>query len=353
MDGDTVAVELLPFSKWRKRIKAESSESVSDSMASLHVSDAPDPLWQPAIDVNENASEAKPFDASKDECPFVSGSLARAVYSKVQGEGNSGVPLQPCGRVVGIIAASEASAMDADRDDHKEHVGRLYPMSGSFKGMRKGDPLGAKENYVKFCPLDKAVPTMLVPRAQVPHEWLGDPVGYNTPSEKIYLCALGAWKATSEFPQGRLIRQLGEVGDISTETEALLIDNNVDHGEFPADAMECLNEFAAGVSEDGKTRAIPEEEIGRRRDYRTSRCIFTIDPPTAKDLDDALHCVRVPANTVKDDRGTFLPEHYEIGVHIADVSYFLKPNTALDREARRRVRLCTLSSARCPCCRLF
>lgn len=60
-----------------------------------------------------------------------------------------------------------------------------------------------------------------------------------------------------------------------------------------------------------------------RRDLRGQR-VFTIDPETAKDLDDALHIVK------KDD-GT-----YEVGVHIADVSYFVKPNTALDREARKR-----------------
>jgi protein SSD1 len=55
-----------------------------------------------------------------------------------------------------------------------------------------------------------------------------------------------------------------------------------------------------------------------------SERIFTIDPDSAKDLDDALS---VKAN----EDGT-----YEIGVHIADVSYFVKPNTALDRDARKR-----------------
>jgi protein SSD1 len=52
--------------------------------------------------------------------------------------------------------------------------------------------------------------------------------------------------------------------------------------------------------------------------------VFTVDPDTAKDLDDAL--------SIKlNDDGT-----YDVGVHIADVSYFVKPNTALDRDARKR-----------------
>lgn len=69
--------------------------------------------------------------------------------------------------------------------------------------------------------------------------------------------------------------------------------------------------------------SIPERELEVRRDLRQER-IFTIDPATAKDLDDALS---VKAN----DDGT-----YDIGVHIADVSYFVKPNTALDRDAKKR-----------------
>lgn len=69
--------------------------------------------------------------------------------------------------------------------------------------------------------------------------------------------------------------------------------------------------------------SIPAREFEVRQDLRETR-IFTIDPLTAKDLDDALHITRK-------DNGTF-----EVGVHIADVSHFVKPNTALDREARKR-----------------
>lgn len=69
--------------------------------------------------------------------------------------------------------------------------------------------------------------------------------------------------------------------------------------------------------------SIPERELEVRKDLREER-IFTIDPGTAKDIDDALS-VKI------NEDGT-----YDIGVHIADVSYFVKPNTALDRDARKR-----------------
>lgn len=69
--------------------------------------------------------------------------------------------------------------------------------------------------------------------------------------------------------------------------------------------------------------SIPEHEVNTRKDLRSER-IFTIDPETAKDLDDALS-VKV------NEDGT-----YDIGVHVADVAFFVKPNSALDRDARKR-----------------
>lgn len=68
---------------------------------------------------------------------------------------------------------------------------------------------------------------------------------------------------------------------------------------------------------------IPERELETRKDLR-GESIFSIDPETAKDVDDALS---IKAN----EDGTF-----DVGVHIADVSFFVKPNTPLDRDARKK-----------------
>jgi len=70
-------------------------------------------------------------------------------------------------------------------------------------------------------------------------------------------------------------------------------------------------------------RRIPEREFETRKDLRSER-VFSIDPDDAKDVDDALS-VKV------NDDGT-----YDIGIHVADVSFFVKPNTPLDRDARKR-----------------
>ena len=94
--------------------------------------------------------------------------------------------------------------------------------------------------------------------------------------------------------------------------------------EEPTDNVhECLKMFAKDIDPETKEWIIPESEISKRLDLRAKR-IFTIDPITAKDLDDALSIEKISDNI------------YEIGVHIADVSYFVQQGTDLDKEAIKR-----------------
>jgi len=93
--------------------------------------------------------------------------------------------------------------------------------------------------------------------------------------------------------------------------------------EYPEEVLDSLKVFENGINKETKEWAIPEEEMKKRVDLRDTR-IFTIDPKTAKDLDDSLSLEKI------DD------ETYEVGVHIADVSYFVEQGSALDKEARNR-----------------
>jgi exoribonuclease R len=77
------------------------------------------------------------------------------------------------------------------------------------------------------------------------------------------------------------------VGDIAVEHEALARSFRVDHGHFSEGVISSVNQFLSTHQEDG-VWSIPDVEISKRRDFRNHR-IFTIDPTTAKDLDDALH----------------------------------------------------------------
>ena len=96
-----------------------------------------------------------------------------------------------------------------------------------------------------------------------------------------------------------------------------------EHMEPTENVHECLRMFEKDIDKVSKEWIIPESEIAQRLDLRERR-IFTIDPLTAKDLDDALSIEKI-SNTI-----------YEIGVHIADVSYFVQQGTELDKEAQKR-----------------
>jgi DIS3-like exonuclease 2 len=124
---------------------------------------------------------------------------------------------------------------------------------------------------------------------------------------------------------------LGDALTLEHEIQALLISYAVDHGDYPPQALKHVDETVqSGIfynESELQWRPTPEMLEGRR-DYRGER-IFTIDPTTAKDLDDALHIKLLEGDG--NGRGIV-----EVGVHIADVSYFVTPGSPVDDEAQRR-----------------
>ena len=114
-------------------------------------------------------------------------------------------------------------------------------------------------------------------------------------------------------PEGRVLRVLGPASDAATRVLSLAMSMDV-----KADFPEEVEAAAEAIPE-----RIPEEELERRRDLRDLK-IFTIDPEDAKDFDDAIHIERKGNGS------------YEVGVHIADPSYYVEPGSALDVEALER-----------------
>ncbi|MFT5166511.1 MAG: ribonuclease R [Saprospiraceae bacterium] len=114
-------------------------------------------------------------------------------------------------------------------------------------------------------------------------------------------------------PIGEVTAVLGAVGSHDIEMKSILISNGFNL-DFPEEAQQESEAISVEIS---------AEEVARRRDMRNVTT-FTIDPDTAKDFDDALS-IRYLENG-----------NTEIGVHIADVSHYVKPNTALDQEAFSR-----------------
>ena len=213
--------------------------------------------------------------------------------------------LQPTGSVVGIL--QERGSRDA--------VGVLLPKYGD---LPPGAPVPQSHNQVRLAPLDQRIPWIMIPREDAPPEFLANPEAF---AKTLFRGTITRWSEHSNFPLGHLAESLGQAGDIEAETQALLKANGISDEPFSEEVMESLQEFLPRVH--GDEFDIPEEEVARRRDLRSTR-IFSIDPWSARDLDDALHVTPLPDGTV------------ELGVHIADVSYFVRPDTALDREAAER-----------------
>lgn len=121
------------------------------------------------------------------------------------------------------------------------------------------------------------------------------------------------WEEKRDSPSGTIIKSLGLPGEKETEIHAILHDYGLPY-EFP-------EEIEAAAAKINTT--LDKKEIKKRRDFRDV-LTFTIDPITAKDFDDALSFKVLP-------KGLF-----EVGIHIADVSYYVEPNTLLDQEAYDR-----------------
>jgi ribonuclease R len=128
------------------------------------------------------------------------------------------------------------------------------------------------------------------------------------------LAEVTRWPAVEgEAPEGVLLRILGKPGENKAEMDAIMAEYALP-AKFPAQVLR----EAEKLPDD-----IPSDELARRRDMRNVPT-FTIDPEDAKDFDDAISVRRLSRNL------------YEIGVHIADVTWYVREGTALDREAQKR-----------------
>ena len=130
------------------------------------------------------------------------------------------------------------------------------------------------------------------------------------------LVEMKEWTNQKTHPEGTVVEIFGPAGEHGAEMRSIVAGAGFDYS-FPPEVEEVAKKLAERREE------IFRREIARRKDYR-NRITFTIDPHDAKDFDDAL-------SILKNQDGT-----YEIGVHIADVTAFVKRGDAIDKEAAKR-----------------
>ncbi|KAM9585745.1 DIS3-like exonuclease 1 isoform 1-T1 [Trichechus inunguis] len=130
---------------------------------------------------------------------------------------------------------------------------------------------------------------------------------------------IDSWESTSVYPNGHFVRVLGRIRDLEGEIATILVENSISVVPF-SEAQMC--EMPVNTPEN-PWKVSPEEER-ERKDLRRTHLVFSIDPKGCEDVDDTLS-VRTLNNG-----------NLELGVHIADVTHFVAPNSYIDIEARTR-----------------
>ncbi|CAE6477184.1 unnamed protein product [Rhizoctonia solani] len=200
---------------------------------------------------------------------------------------------QPTGRVVGVMKRNwRAYVCHIDRTS-------LSTTSSTLSAQT-----------VFATPVDRALPRIRLRTRQAP-DLLG---------QKI-LVSLDRWDAHSRYPDGHFVRALGKAESKEAERESLLLEFDVPYRPFGRAILDCL-------PKEGDQWVVPPKE-GARPEWRDREdlrelIICSIDPPNCQDIDDALHARQLSNGNI------------EAGVHIADVSHFVHPDTPMDNEAAAR-----------------
>ncbi|KAK1944347.1 Exosome complex exonuclease RRP44 A [Phytophthora citrophthora] len=232
IDGDLVAIQLLPKDQWKKP---------SDSFAANGTA---------AAEAAEEADDKE--DVRPEPVGVAEPTVSLEQVALVQSDASQNA--KPAGRVVGII----------QRNWRK--------FCGSLEPPRDGATLNASGSCL-VVPVDRKVPKIKIQTRQ-----------QETLMDKRLLVAIDSWPADSKFPLGHYVRTLGVIGDKETETNVLLIEHDIPCDQFSDEVMRCL------PPEDWKITA--ENSTGRR-DLRDLP-VCSIDPPNCKDIDDALHAKLLP-----------------------------------------------------------
>lgn len=269
IDGDIVAVELLPEVEWKRE-----AEEVLDADVALRNDDA---------------------EASEDEEGTRSGLVDEGSSRKeAAAASDESRKAQPTGQVVGIV-----------KRNWRSYVAHIDANSVNASALSSLTPTS-----LLVVPLDRKIPRVRL-RTRQASALVG---------QKI-LVSLDDWRETSRYPDGHFVRALGKVESQEAEQESLLLEHDIPYRPFSQAILNCL-------PVEGDRWEVPPKDDSHpawrsRRDMRSEN-ICSIDPPGCQDIDDALHAKRLPNGNI------------EAGVHIADVSYFVKPETPMDKEAASR-----------------
>ncbi|KAG2213959.1 hypothetical protein INT47_001229 [Mucor saturninus] len=202
---------------------------------------------------------------------------------------NASVSNQPTGRVVGILNRNWRSYVATLQEDSAEVGGSIH----------------------LAIPLDPVIPKIRIRYHEV-----------KLIENQRIVVRIDNWPISSQYPNGHFVRSLGHIHQLDTEISAILVEHSISVSQASQGFSQAsLNEMPIDTPQ--APWRPEEEEVKNRRDLR-DLTVFSIDPPNCQDIDDALSVKELADGKI------------ELGVHIADVSYFVKEDSMTDLEARSR-----------------
>lgn len=335
LEGDLVAVELLDVDEvWSQKREKEEKKKRKDITDTRSGS------------INQGQSSGNGDDAAADGGLRRRGSLRQRPTQKknddVEVEGQSLLLVEEeeindeakplyAGHIVAVIERVAGQMFSGT-------LGLLRPSSQATKekqeaeraardgghGRQQDNRQQEKPKIVWFKPTDKRVPLIAIPTEQAPRDFVDKHQDY---ADQIFVACIKRWPITSLHPFGTLVERLGRMGDLNIETDALLRDNN-----FASDAFsDAVIKNVADWSFDKEDEAA----VASRRDFRGEK-VVTLDVEGSNELGNAVHVKSLPDGKI------------EVGVHVPDVTHFVKANSLVDREAKKRGTAVYLVNRFCP-----
>ncbi len=245
------------------------------------------------------------FRMSKSQMPRLEGvadvTMNGSVYVRVEGEEQD----------IYVNSRNSANALDGDRVEvvvvHRDRNGRMEGEISRIVERNTKPYVGVTEvtaHQVFVKPISRKMPIdIYIPKSAA--------AGLHT-DEKV-MVRIVDWPEGMKSPTGEIVERLGQAGENETEMHAILAEYDLPY-RFDKEVLEAAERI------DGTVTA---REMASRRDFRDVTT-FTVDPADAKDFDDALSVRKVKDGV------------WEIGVHIADVTHYVRPDSVVDNEARER-----------------
>ncbi|GBE86825.1 Exosome complex exonuclease dis3 [Sparassis crispa] len=288
----------VPVSAFDKPILLMGRENMNRAVQGdvVAVEILPEAEWKaPADEVVDQEATLKDDDAedSEEESADIAVVTERRVLQAEAAKKQASAK-QPTGRIVGIIKRNW----------------RSYVCHIDSTSLTSSNATSLSQQTVFATPVSRLLPRIRLRTRQAP-SLLG---------QKI-LVTVDRWDSTSRYPDGHFVRALGKVESKETEQESLLLEFEVPYRPFGKAILDCLPSEGEAWVVPPKSADSPE---WRDREDLRHLIVCSIDPPGCQDIDDALHA-RLLSNG-----------NIEAGVHIADVSHFVHPDTPMDNEAAAR-----------------